>query len=153
MDYRPLGDTGITVSAVCLGTMTWGSQNSEAEGHAQIDLALTRGINFLDTAEMYPVTPTRVETFGRTEEIIGWPPPAAASRLSSPARSRGHPISCRFAAAPTASTAPISRPRCTTACAVCAPITSISISCTGPIAPRPNSASAGCSGWMMTPRR
>ena len=71
MDYRPLGDTGITVSAVCLGTMTWGSQNSEAEGHAQIDLALDRGITFIDTAEMYPVTPTRVETFGRTEEIIG----------------------------------------------------------------------------------
>ena len=71
MDYRPLGETGITVSAVCLGTMTWGSQNSEAEGHAQIDLALDRSITFIDTAEMYPVTPTRVETFGRTEEIIG----------------------------------------------------------------------------------
>ena len=71
MDYRPLGTTGMTVSAVCLGTMTWGSQNSEAEGHAQIDLALDRGINFLDTAEMYPVTPNRKETMGRTEEIIG----------------------------------------------------------------------------------
>lgn len=71
MDYRPLGQTGLSVSAVCLGTMTWGSQNSEAEAHAQIDFALDRGINFLDTAEMYPVTPTREETLGRTEEYIG----------------------------------------------------------------------------------
>ena len=71
MDFRPLGDSGIKVSAVCLGTMTWGSQNSEAEAHAQIDLALASGINFLDTAEMYPVTPSRLETLGRTEEYIG----------------------------------------------------------------------------------
>lgn len=71
MEYRPLGDTGISVSAVCLGTMTWGSQNSEAEAHAQIDLALTRGINFLDTAEMYPTTPGTPENRGRTEEYIG----------------------------------------------------------------------------------
>jgi aryl-alcohol dehydrogenase-like predicted oxidoreductase len=71
MDFRPLGNTGISVSAVCLGTMTWGSQNSEAEAHAQIDLALDHGINFLDTAEMYPVTPSSVETLGRTEAYIG----------------------------------------------------------------------------------
>jgi aryl-alcohol dehydrogenase-like predicted oxidoreductase len=71
MQYRPLGSTGISVSAVCLGTMTWGSQNTAAEAHAQIDLALDAGINFLDTAEMYPVTPTRGETLGRTEEYIG----------------------------------------------------------------------------------
>ncbi len=71
MDYRPLGHTGLSVSAVCLGTMTWGSQNSEAEAHAQIDCALDHGINFLDTAEMYPVTPTKLETQGRTEEYIG----------------------------------------------------------------------------------
>ena len=71
MEYRPLGRTGITVSSVCLGTMTWGSQNSEAEAHAQIDFALGRGINFLDTAEMYPVTPWLPETKGRTEQYIG----------------------------------------------------------------------------------
>jgi aryl-alcohol dehydrogenase-like predicted oxidoreductase len=59
------------VSLICLGTMTWGSQNSEAEGHAQIDYALDQGVNFLDTAEMYPVTPSLAETRGRTEEIIG----------------------------------------------------------------------------------
>jgi aryl-alcohol dehydrogenase-like predicted oxidoreductase len=53
-----------------LGTMTWGEQNSEAEGHAQMDLALARGVTFWDTAEMYPVAP-RAETYGRTEEIIG----------------------------------------------------------------------------------
>ncbi|HZU63656.1 MAG TPA: aldo/keto reductase [Novosphingobium sp.] len=71
MEYRKLGRTGISVSAVCLGTMTWGSQNSEAQAHEQIDYALSRGITFLDTAEMYPVTPSRVETLGRTEEYIG----------------------------------------------------------------------------------
>lgn len=69
--YRPLGTTGIKVSAIALGTMTWGSQNSEAEAHAQIDYALERGINFLDTAEMYPVTPSTPETRGRTEDYIG----------------------------------------------------------------------------------
>ena len=70
MDYRPLGTTDIKVSAICLGTMTWGEQNTEAEGHAQMDYALDRGINFFDTAEMYAVPP-RAETQGRTEEIIG----------------------------------------------------------------------------------
>ncbi len=70
MDYRRLGRTDLNVSALCLGTMTWGEQNTEAEGHAQIDMALDRGINFIDTAEMYAVPP-RAETAGRTEEIIG----------------------------------------------------------------------------------
>lgn len=71
MHYRTLGKTNLQVSLICLGTMTWGSQNSEAEGHAQIDYALDQGVNFLDTAEGYPVTPVSVETQGRTEEIIG----------------------------------------------------------------------------------
>ncbi|PZU59582.1 MAG: NADP(H)-dependent aldo-keto reductase [Sphingobium sp.] len=71
MEYRRLGRTDLSVSLICLGTMTWGSQNSEAEGHAQIDYALDQGVNFLDTAEMYPVTPSLPETRGRTEEIIG----------------------------------------------------------------------------------
>jgi len=71
LEYRPLGRTGITVSSVCLGTMTWGSQNDEPEAHAQIDLALDRGINFLDTAEAYPVTPGTPENRGRTEDYIG----------------------------------------------------------------------------------
>lgn len=70
MDYRPLGRSGLKVSAICLGTMTWGEQNTEAEGHAQMDYALDRGINFFDTAELYPIAP-RQETQGRTEEIIG----------------------------------------------------------------------------------
>src|SRR4051812_1156609 len=70
MEHRPLGRTGLGVSAVCLGTMTWGQQNSEAEGHQQMDLALDRGVSFWDTAEMYPV-PRRAETYGRTEEVIG----------------------------------------------------------------------------------
>lgn len=71
MQFRKLGHTDIDVSLICLGTMTWGSQNSEAEGHAQIDYALGQGVNFLDTAEAYPVTPVSAATQGRTEEIIG----------------------------------------------------------------------------------
>lgn len=70
MIYRPLGTTGIQVSALALGSMTWGEQNSEAEGFAQIDRARAAGINFIDTAEMYPVPP-RAETCGATETIIG----------------------------------------------------------------------------------
>ncbi|WXL25022.1 NADP(H)-dependent aldo-keto reductase [Ectopseudomonas mendocina] len=70
MDYRQLGRTGINVSSLCLGTMTWGQQNTPSEGIAQIERAKAYGINFIDTAEMYPVPP-RPETYGRTEEIIG----------------------------------------------------------------------------------
>jgi len=71
MKMNPLGRTGLTVSELCLGSMTWGTQTTEAEGHAQIDRALAAGINFIDTAEMYPVNPVSPETLGRTEEIIG----------------------------------------------------------------------------------
>ncbi|WP_397541289.1 aldo/keto reductase [Roseovarius salis] len=71
MQMNPLGRTGLEVSALCLGSMTWGTQNTEAEGHAQIEVALAHGVNFIDTAEMYPVNPTLPETTGRTEEIIG----------------------------------------------------------------------------------
>ncbi len=70
MQTRPLGDTGIEVSRLCLGTMTFGEQNSEAEAHAQLDRAVAFGINFIDTAEMYPVPP-KGETQGRTEAYIG----------------------------------------------------------------------------------
>lgn len=70
MDYRNLGRSGIKVSSLCLGTMTWGEQNSEAEGHAQMDYATEHGINFFDTAELYPIPP-KPGTQGRTEEIIG----------------------------------------------------------------------------------
>ncbi|MBI1219753.1 MAG: aldo/keto reductase [Rhodobacteraceae bacterium] len=71
MKMIPLGRTGLTVSEFCLGTMTWGNQTDEAGAHAQIDRALDAGINFLDTAEMYPTQPVRAETVGRTEEFIG----------------------------------------------------------------------------------
>lgn len=70
MEYRPLGTSGIDVSALCLGTMTWGEQNSEAEAHEQLDYAVAQGINFIDAAEMYPVPP-RKETQGLTEQYIG----------------------------------------------------------------------------------
>lgn len=70
MEYRPLGTSGIDVSALCLGTMTWGEQNTEAEAHQQLDYAVSRGINFIDAAEMYPVPP-RAETQGLTEQYIG----------------------------------------------------------------------------------
>lgn len=71
MKMNPLGRTGLTVSELCLGTMTFGTQTTEAVGHAQISRALEAGINFVDTAEMYPVNPVAKETIGRTEEIIG----------------------------------------------------------------------------------
>jgi aryl-alcohol dehydrogenase-like predicted oxidoreductase len=70
MIYRPLGRTGLNVSVIALGTMTWGEQNTEAEAHAQLDAALAAGVNFVDTAEMYPVPP-KAETQGRTEQYIG----------------------------------------------------------------------------------
>ncbi len=70
IERRPLGRTGLTIPSCCLGTMTWGEQNTEAEGHAQMDYALERGIDFFDTAELYAIPP-RPETQGRTEEIIG----------------------------------------------------------------------------------
>jgi aryl-alcohol dehydrogenase-like predicted oxidoreductase len=70
MQRRPLGRTGLDVSQICLGTMTWGQQNTEADGHAQMDYALDRGINFFDTAELYSIPP-RAETQGSTERIIG----------------------------------------------------------------------------------
>ncbi|MEP5630286.1 MAG: aldo/keto reductase [Tateyamaria sp.] len=71
MERRKLGRTDIEVSALCLGSMTWGTQNTVEEGHEQINRALEAGINFVDTAEMYPVNPISAETIGRTEQIIG----------------------------------------------------------------------------------
>lgn len=70
MEYRKLGQTNLKVSAICLGSMTWGEQNSEAEGFAQIECAKAAGVNFIDTAEMYPVPP-RSTSYGATETIIG----------------------------------------------------------------------------------
>ena len=70
MKYTTLPNSDIEVSKICLGTMTFGEQNTEAEGHAQMDFALEKGINFFDTAEMYSV-PGRKETYGSTEKIIG----------------------------------------------------------------------------------
>ena len=71
MEYRRLGRSDLEVSEICLGSMTWGTQNTEAEGHAQIDYALDHGVNFIDTAELYPSCPMTAATVGRTEEIIG----------------------------------------------------------------------------------
>lgn len=70
MEYRQLGNTDLKVSLICLGTMTYGEQNTEAEAFEQLDYALDSGVNFIDCAEMYPVPP-RPETQGRTEEYIG----------------------------------------------------------------------------------
>ncbi|WP_407492764.1 aldo/keto reductase [Pseudooceanicola sp. MF1-13] len=71
MQKNRLGRTEIQVSHYCLGSMTWGRQTAARAAHAQIDLALDHGINFIDTAEMYPVNPVSAETVGRTERIIG----------------------------------------------------------------------------------
>ena len=70
MKYRKLGTTNIDVSVICLGTMTFGEQNSQQDGFDQMDYALERGVNFFDTAEIYAVMP-RKETYGKTEEIMG----------------------------------------------------------------------------------
>lgn len=70
MEYSLLGRSNQQVSKICLGTMTFGEQNTEAEGHLQLDYAVSEGINFIDTAEMYPI-PANKETYGRTEEIVG----------------------------------------------------------------------------------
>ena len=70
MKYTTLPNTDIKVSKICLGTMTWGKQNTESEGHEQMDYALEQGVNFFDTAELYAV-PASAETYGKTEEIIG----------------------------------------------------------------------------------
>ena len=70
MEYNLLPGTDIKVSKICLGTMTWGRQNSEIEGHQQMDYALDKGVNFFDTAELYPIPP-RFEEQGDTERFIG----------------------------------------------------------------------------------
>ena len=70
MNYKKLGNTDLNVSTICLGTMTWGEQNSEKEGFEQMDFALSQGVNFWDTAEIYSI-PMREETYGETERIIG----------------------------------------------------------------------------------
>lgn len=70
MENRKLGAAGLSVSKICLGTMTWGQQNTEEEAHEQLDFALEKGVNFVDTAELYPVPP-RAETQGLTERYIG----------------------------------------------------------------------------------
>jgi aryl-alcohol dehydrogenase-like predicted oxidoreductase len=70
MKYKKLGDSSLEVSELCLGSMTWGEQNTENQAHEQIDYALDRGINFIDTAEMYPVPPKEA-TQGLTESYIG----------------------------------------------------------------------------------
>jgi|TARA_B100001094_G_scaffold327065_1_gene384428 aryl-alcohol dehydrogenase-like predicted oxidoreductase len=70
MKFKKLGNTSIDVSLICLGTMTWGEQNSQEEAFEQMNYALEKGVNFFDTAELYAVPP-KSETFGKTEEIIG----------------------------------------------------------------------------------
>ncbi|MGB0899977.1 MAG: aldo/keto reductase [Psychrobium sp.] len=70
MKYSPLGDRGLSVSRVCLGSMTWGLQNNQLDADQQIDYALSKGVNFIDTAEMYAVPPS-ADTYGKTEAIIG----------------------------------------------------------------------------------
>ena len=70
MNYKKLGSTDVDVSTICLGTMTWGEQNSKADGFEQMDYAIENGVNFWDTAEIYAI-PMREETYGETENIIG----------------------------------------------------------------------------------
>ena len=70
MNYKKLGNTDLKISSICLGTMTWGEQNTQKEGFEQMDYALDQGINFWDTAELYAIPPKK-NTYGKTEESIG----------------------------------------------------------------------------------
>ena len=70
MKFRKLGNTDIKVSLICLGTMTWGTQNSEKEAFEQMDYSLEQGVNFFDTAELYSVPPN-ADSYGKTETMIG----------------------------------------------------------------------------------
>jgi len=70
MQYRKLGDSDLDISVICLGSMTWGQQNSSEQAFEQMDYALAQGVNFFDTAELYAIPP-KAETYGRTEQIIG----------------------------------------------------------------------------------
>ena len=70
MNYKKLCNTEIKVSTICLGTMTWGEQNSQEEAFEQMNYAFEKGVNFFDTAELYAI-PAKKETYGKTEEIIG----------------------------------------------------------------------------------
>ena len=89
MNYKKLGNTGLDVSTICLGTMTWGEQNSQEEGFDQMDFALDKGINFFDTAEIYP-SPCFKKTYGFTEKIIGKKPSQKNTLyLAIPANQKG----------------------------------------------------------------
>ena len=70
MNFKKLGNTDLKVSTICLGTMTWGEQNSQKEAFEQMNYAIDQGINFFDAAEIYP-SPCKEETYGETERIIG----------------------------------------------------------------------------------
>ena len=70
MKFRKLGNTNLNVSLICLGTMTWGTQNSEKDAFEQMDYSIDQGINFFDTAELYSVPPTK-DSYGKTETMIG----------------------------------------------------------------------------------
>jgi aryl-alcohol dehydrogenase-like predicted oxidoreductase len=124
-----LGSSDLQVSEVCLGSMTWGEQNTQTEGHQQIDYALDQGINFIDTAEMYSVPPSK-ETYGATEAIIGnWIAANKSKRqdivLASKIAGRTGYAVARLLLVPRL------RRRSKIPCFALKPITSICISCIG----------------------
>ena len=103
MKYRTLPGTDLNVSEVCLGTMTWGEQNSEAEAHEQLDYAVAQGINFIDTAEMYPVPPN-AKPRGAPRQYLGtWlaTPAAGSPRHRDQGRGTRAAATGSAAAAPT----------------------------------------------------
>ena len=145
MKYRKLGRTDIDVSELCLGSMTWGTQNSEAEGHAQIDYAMEHGINFIDTAEMYPVNPISADTQGRTEEIIGtwWAGQPGKTRTGPSWRPKSREKAPNGCAPAARSMRRAFSRRLTAVCGGSRRTISIYINCIGPIAARTISASRG----------
>ena len=123
MEFRPLGRTDLNVSSLCLGTMTWGEQNTEADAFAQIDMAKAAGINFIDTAEMYPVPP-RPETYATTEQYIGTYFKSRGDRADWILQPRSPALataSATFATAVRDSTVSTFAPPLMTACADCKP--------------------------------
>lgn len=98
MQYTKLPHSSLEISKICLGTMTFGEQNSQADAFQQLDYALERGVNFIDTAEMYPVPPTaQTQVKPKSLLAIGWLNPVSERKSCSPPKSQGHVMCLTFA--------------------------------------------------------
>ena len=140
MKYNQLGDSNLKVSEICLGTMTFGQQHTIASAHQQLDFAVESGVNFIDTAEMYPVPP-RPDTYSKTETYIGeWLKHQQRDRIIIATKMvGGDDVFIGYVMVMFASTAKISKKRLKLALNVCKPIISTFIKFTGQTAMFPSS--------------